>query len=72
MNDSYPPTKTKLKLEALVARLVSPFLGFQGLYQGGPEPVIKSSEPELVARRKSSGNFNKSDPFFLSGIDVIP
>ncbi|KAM7308436.1 proline-rich protein 5-like [Ixodes scapularis] len=55
VSDSYPPTKTKLKLESLLARLVSPFLGFQGLYlQGHPEPVIKSSEPEIAARRKSA------------------
>lgn len=54
VNDSYPPSKTKLKLEGLLARIVVPFLGFQGLYEGGPEPTIKSAEPEVAARRKSA------------------
>ncbi|KAG0418713.1 hypothetical protein HPB47_004649 [Ixodes persulcatus] len=67
VSDSYPPTKTKLKLESLLARLVSPFLGFQGLYlQGHPEPVIESSEPEIAARRKSAGveTRNTRVPYF--------
>ncbi|XP_075538551.1 uncharacterized protein LOC142572956 isoform X3 [Dermacentor variabilis] len=54
VSDSYPPTKTKLKLEGLLARLVVPFLGFQGLYEGKPEPTVKSAEPEVAARRKSA------------------
>ncbi|EEC16762.1 hypothetical protein IscW_ISCW012015 [Ixodes scapularis] len=37
VSDSYPPTKTKLKLGVPAGELVSPFLGFQGLYlQGHP------------------------------------
>lgn len=54
VSDSYPPTKTKLKLEGLLARLMVPFLGFQGLYEGTPEPTVKSAEPEVAARRKSA------------------
>ncbi|XP_075742800.1 cytochrome P450 2F5 isoform X5 [Rhipicephalus microplus] len=55
VSDSYPPSKTKLKLEGLLARLLVPFLGFQGLYEGTPEPTVKSAEPEVAARRKSAG-----------------
>lgn len=54
VSDSYPPSKTKLKLEGLLARLLVPFLGFQGLYEGTPEPTVKSAEPEVAARRKSA------------------
>lgn len=54
VNDSYPPSKAKLKLEGLLARIVVPFLGFQGIYEGGPEPTVKSTEPEVAARRKSA------------------
>ncbi|XP_075538560.1 proline-rich protein 5-like isoform X2 [Dermacentor variabilis] len=54
VSDSYPPTKTKLKLEVLLARLLDPFLGFQGFYEGKPEPTVKSAEPEVAARRKSA------------------
>ncbi|KAH7965293.1 hypothetical protein HPB49_006003 [Dermacentor silvarum] len=54
VSDSYPPTKTKLKLEGLLARLLVPFLGFQGLYEGKLEPAVKSAEAEVAARRKSA------------------
>ena len=33
--------KLQFLLEKLVARVVSPYLGQRGLYDGGPEPVIK-------------------------------
>lgn len=51
--DTYPPSKSRLKLEGLVARVVSPFLGFLGLYEGDAQPTIKSSEPEHAGRKKS-------------------
>ncbi|XP_077513861.1 uncharacterized protein LOC144124833 isoform X2 [Amblyomma americanum] len=54
VSDSYPPTKTKLKLEGMLARILNPFLGFQGLYEGTPEPTVKSAEPEVASRRKSA------------------
>ncbi|XP_023212321.1 proline-rich protein 5-like isoform X2 [Centruroides sculpturatus] len=54
VNDSYPPNKNKLKLESILARIINPFLGFRGLYQGGSEPVIPSMEPAIAARRKSA------------------
>ncbi|XP_075538625.1 uncharacterized protein LOC142573018 isoform X1 [Dermacentor variabilis] len=54
VSDSYPPTKTKLKLEVLLARLLDQFLGFHGFYEGKPEPTVKSAEPEVAARRKSA------------------
>lgn len=60
VSDSYPPTKTKLKLEVLLARLLDPFLGFQGFYEGKPEPTVKSAEPEVAARRKSAGTLPRT------------
>ncbi|XP_064488576.1 proline-rich protein 5-like [Ornithodoros turicata] len=54
VSETYPPSKSKLKLEGLVARVVSPFLGFLGLYEGSPQPVIRSSEHDYVTRKKST------------------
>ncbi|XP_022237986.1 proline-rich protein 5-like [Limulus polyphemus] len=54
VNDTFPPNKNKLRLESLLARVIVPFLGFKGLYYGESEPVVESSEPELIARRRSS------------------
>ncbi|XP_076324338.1 proline-rich protein 5-like [Tachypleus tridentatus] len=54
VNDAFPPNKNKLRLEPLLARTVVPFLGFKGLYCGKPIPSIESSEPQLIARRRSS------------------
>ncbi len=39
-----PPSVNFLQLEHLVAMVVQPYLGFQGLYMGTPEPLVKSSE----------------------------
>lgn len=53
VNDSCPPNKNKLKLESMLARVVVPFLGFKGLYDGGEEPIVTSMEPIIAAKRKS-------------------
>ncbi len=45
VRESETPTKNFLRLEALVAHAVSPYLGYRGLYMGGPEPVIESTNP---------------------------
>lgn len=40
VHDGNPPTENYAKLEKLVARVISPHLGFFGLYEGSPEPVL--------------------------------
>ena len=45
VHDSNPPNQNYLKLESLVARLISPYIGFNGLYRG----------EKLAVRRQSSG-----------------
>ncbi|XP_075742793.1 cytochrome P450 2A13 isoform X3 [Rhipicephalus microplus] len=71
VSDSYPPSKTKLKLEGLLARLLVPFLGFQGLYEGTPEPTVKSAEPEVAARRKSAAPFRLAASMELSSTATV-
>ncbi|XP_013772800.1 proline-rich protein 5-like [Limulus polyphemus] len=66
VNDTFPPNKNKLRLESLLARAVVPFLGFKGLYCGQPVPLIESSEPQLIERRRSSDSGRRiSRPFSI-------
>ncbi|XP_076337803.1 proline-rich protein 5-like isoform X3 [Tachypleus tridentatus] len=66
VKDQYPPCKNKLKLESLVAKVVTPFLGFTGLYYDGEGPVVLSKEPQLVTRQRlSDGGRRISRPFSL-------
>lgn len=54
MIDTFPPQKAKLRLEAITAQVVSPFLGYRGLYVDYEnEPSTPSSEPIMYAHRKS-------------------
>jgi hypothetical protein len=54
--ECYPPSEKRLKLESLVARVVSPYLGHRGLYEGGyPKPVIPSRELDVAHLRRPSG-----------------
>ena len=48
--ECFPPSKHKLEMERICALLVSPFLGYRGLYLNNDNqyPVIKSNEPELA------------------------
>ena len=46
VHDSSPPNQNYLKLESLVVRMVSPYIGFNGLYRG----------EKLAVRRQSSAN----------------
>ncbi|KDR23752.1 Protor-2 [Zootermopsis nevadensis] len=53
--ECYPPSEKRLKLESLVARVVSPYLGHRGLYEGGyPKPVIPSRELDVAHLRRPS------------------
>ncbi|XP_066999645.2 proline-rich protein 5 [Anabrus simplex] len=53
--ECYPPSDEKLRLEGLVARVVSPYLGYRGLYEGGyPEPILPSKELEVAHLRRPS------------------
>jgi len=54
--ECYPPSEKRLKLESLVARIVSPYLGHRGLYEGGsPKPVLASRELDVAHLRRPSG-----------------
>jgi hypothetical protein len=54
--ECYPPSEKRLKLESLVARVVSPYLGHRGLYEGGyAKPVIPSRELDVAHLRRPSG-----------------
>jgi hypothetical protein len=54
--ECYPPSEKRLKLESLVARVISPYLGHRGLYEGGyPKPVIPSRELDVAHLRRPSG-----------------
>jgi hypothetical protein len=54
--ECYPPSEKRLKLEALVARVVSPYLGHRGLYEHGyPKPVVPSRELDVAHLRRPSG-----------------
>ncbi|XP_076311196.1 proline-rich protein 5-like isoform X3 [Tachypleus tridentatus] len=66
VNDAFPPNHNKLRLESLLASVIVPFLGFKGLYCGQPVPLIESSEPQLIERRRSSdGGRRFSRPFSI-------
>ncbi|KAG8231323.1 hypothetical protein J437_LFUL011716 [Ladona fulva] len=55
VNECCPPSTERLKLEQLVARAVTPYLGFRGLYEGGnPEPTKPSQELEVIYKRRPS------------------
>eukprot|EP00794_Sanderia_malayensis_P019915 gene19915-21862_t len=43
VHDASPPSENYLKLESLVARVVSPYIGFNGLYQGERLKVRRQS-----------------------------
>jgi len=54
--ECYPPSEKRLKLEFLVARVVSPYLGHRGLYEGGStKPVVPSRELDVAHLRRPSG-----------------
>lgn len=52
VHDSSLPTQNYLKLESLVSRMVSPYIGFNGLYQG----------EKLAVRRQSSQTDQPKNP----------
>ncbi|XP_071453515.1 proline-rich protein 5-like [Hetaerina americana] len=55
VNEICPPSSERLKLENLVARAITPYLGFKGLYEGGnPEPSKPSQELEVIHKRRPS------------------
>jgi hypothetical protein len=61
VTECYPPSERRLQLEALVARGVTPYLGFRGLYEHGhPEPVIVSGELAVAQQRRPSGQSDHS------------
>jgi len=58
--ECYPPSEKRLKLESLVSRVVSPYLGHRGLYEGGsPKPVVPSRELDVAHLRRPSGKWKQ-------------
>ncbi|KAG8185387.1 hypothetical protein JTE90_018610 [Oedothorax gibbosus] len=55
VNDSYPPSKNKLRLETLAAQICNPFLGYLGLFENG-NLVVSSNEPAAFAKRRPSAD----------------
>ncbi|XP_042899959.1 proline-rich protein 5-like [Parasteatoda tepidariorum] len=53
VTDTYPPSKNRLRLEAVAASLCSTFMGYYGMYKNG-ELVIPSNEPAAASRRRPS------------------
>lgn len=45
MRDLNHPTASFLILERLVARVIVPYLGLQGLYMGKADPVLVATVP---------------------------
>lgn len=60
--ECYPPSKNKIRVETLTALVVSPYLGYKGIYlnENDSEPTIPSREPHLNARRKSTDFLSRS------------
>ena len=50
VRDTYPPNENYIALERLVALAVRPFLGYQGLYDGDTEPIVKSRTYNFVVQ----------------------
>ncbi|XP_052088720.1 proline-rich protein 5-like isoform X1 [Mytilus californianus] len=58
VHDGYPPSENHLRIEKLVARCVSPYLGFFGLYEGSPVPTTEVSirpttNPKLLEKSEA-------------------
>ncbi|KAJ6221166.1 hypothetical protein RDWZM_006978 [Blomia tropicalis] len=53
--ECFPPSKNKLEMERICALVVSPFLGYRGLFVNGDNtnPIVRSNEPELHAKPRS-------------------
>lgn len=62
LHDTYPPNEQQLQLEAIVARVIIPYLGFYGYYEGGSEPLVESSEPMIASQRRASTEAHKIRP----------
>ena len=62
--ETHPPNDNFIRLERLVARAVVPYLGYLGLYEGGPVPTIRSVNRAVqpAIRRPSEGNISHSVP----------
>ncbi|KAL5009604.1 hypothetical protein ScPMuIL_011909 [Solemya velum] len=52
IHESSPPSINFLRMEKLIARVIVPFLGTQGLYTGGTEPSIKANVVNTEVKEK--------------------
>ncbi|KAK2169512.1 hypothetical protein LSH36_9g10011 [Paralvinella palmiformis] len=48
---SNPPSENYIRLERLVGRVIVPYLGYLGLYEGSSEPIIRSENYGTVLQR---------------------
>ncbi len=62
VRESDVPTQNRKELQKLVVMVISPYLGDDGLYEGGPEPVVKANKNNVVQYRKKPESSRK---FFL-------
>lgn len=68
-----PCSDATLQLEKLVARVVKPYLGLLGVYQGSPEPDIRSNfkiPPQIYVLESTSGGKSISEEDLMHPIDI--
>lgn len=68
-----PSTDLSVQLEKLVARVVTPYLGLLGVYNGNPEPEIRSNfklPPQIYVLEASSSSKSLSDEDLTAPIDI--
>lgn len=63
IHDSNPPSQNYLKLEPLVARLVTPYIGFNGLYRGEKLAVRRQSSATDQPKNQISRKVSRSHTF---------
>ena len=66
--EDVPPSTQFVDLEKLVACIITPYLGFKGVYEGGPDPVIKSNRTLSIKRVKSKRQKGMSIMLVLNNI----
>lgn len=63
VHDSNPPNQNYLKLEPLVAKMVTPYIGFNGLYRGEKLAVRRQSSATDQPRNQLSRKISRSHTF---------
>ena len=63
VHDSNPPNQNYLKLEPLVARMVTPYIGFNGLYRGEKLAVRRQSSSTEQPKNQIARKVSRSHTF---------